>query len=323
MITMKVSIIIPVWGVAQWVEECAESLMRQTYADIEYIFVDDCSPDDSVAIIRRVVSRYAARTDNVKIIGHDRNRGVAAARNTGTDAATGDAVMHVDGDDRVREDMVALMVAEMERSGSDVVECGYVKESDDGEVRVSPIICSDDTYLRLLLCQNLVHNGMWCRLMKRRLFTDGKIRFVEGVNYGDDFAVIPRLMSLCKRRTVVNECLYYYNNKNEGSYTHRLNDRHCSEYIEAMNTVFGYFAGREELKRFSSALDVAMVNVARHTRRYGNDPQVLMREAKFAPLTAMGRIIGTIMAGRLPLVAANYLYLLWRKWLVWKWTKIS
>ena len=317
------SIIIPVWGVSQWIERCAESLMRQTYADIEYIFVDDCSPDDSVDKIRQVVDRYPARSEDVKIIRHETNRGVAAARNTGTKAATGDALMHVDGDDYVHDDMVALMAGEMERSGADVVECGYVKESEDGEKAVLPIKCDDVTYMRLLLCQNLVHNGMWCRLMSRDLFWANDIEFLEGINYGDDFAVIPRVMCHSRGRSVVNECLYHYNCSNQTSYTHKVDDSHSAQYITAMNCVCEYIERRDSEKKYAGALDVGKVNVLRHIRRYGQNRDVLSGLVDFSPATAAGRMVGALMTGKCPLGLANLIYLIWRRLLVAKWTTIS
>ncbi len=320
---MKVSIIIPVYGVAQWIERCAESLMRQTYADIEYIFVDDCTTDDSVEIIRQVALRFPDRTDTVRILRHETNRGVAAARNTGTKAATGDAVMHVDGDDYVRDDMVVRMVEEMERSVADVVECGYVKVDEGGETLVPPVVCGDETYLRLLLCQNLVHNGMWCRLISRNLFTERNIEFMEGVNYGDDFAVIPRVMVHSKKRSVVNECLYYYNCVNLSSYTHKVDDRHSAQYIQAMNAVSDYIEKCDSGNRYASALDVGKVNVLRHIRRYAQDSDALRAKVKFRPTTTIGRMMGTLMNGKIPLAAANVIYLLWRKLLVLKWTMLS
>lgn len=79
---MKVSIGIPVYGVEKYIERCAKSLLEQTYQDIEYIFVDDCSPDNSIDILNKVLSQYPTRKEQVKVIRHDKNLGSACTRNT-------------------------------------------------------------------------------------------------------------------------------------------------------------------------------------------------------------------------------------------------
>ena len=83
-----VSILVPVYGVEKYIERCARSLFEQTYENLEYIFVDDCTPDKSIEILKRVIEDYPNRKNQVRIIHHEHNRGLAAARNTALDAAT-------------------------------------------------------------------------------------------------------------------------------------------------------------------------------------------------------------------------------------------
>ena len=86
----KVSVIVPVYGVEKYIERCARSLFEQTLDDIEYIFVDDCSPDRSIEILNQVIGEYPGRKDQVQIIHHASNQGLALARQTGLKAATGE-----------------------------------------------------------------------------------------------------------------------------------------------------------------------------------------------------------------------------------------
>ena len=79
----KVSVIIPVYKVGKFIERCARSLMEQTLTDVEYIFVDDASPDDSINVLHQVLANYPDRCDYVKILTHTENKGLPAARNTG------------------------------------------------------------------------------------------------------------------------------------------------------------------------------------------------------------------------------------------------
>ena len=112
---MKVSILVPVYGVEKYIEKCAVSLFEQSYEDIEYIFVNDCTPDRSIEVLRATIARYPQRQKQVVIIDHDVNRGLGAARHTATEwAATGELVMHVDSDDYL---MPHAVVASVRKDG--------------------------------------------------------------------------------------------------------------------------------------------------------------------------------------------------------------
>ena len=90
----KVSVLVPVYGVEKYIEECARSLFEQTYGNIEYVFVDDCSKDGSIAILERVAEEYPQRKSQTRIIRHDHNRGLGGARLTALQKATGEYVTH-------------------------------------------------------------------------------------------------------------------------------------------------------------------------------------------------------------------------------------
>ena len=100
---LLVSVIIPVYQVSDYVERCLLSVMNQTYQNIECIIVDDCSTDDSVAKCDRLISTYKGPI-KFQILHHERNRGLSAARNTGTDAATGEYIFYLDSDDEITDE---------------------------------------------------------------------------------------------------------------------------------------------------------------------------------------------------------------------------
>ena len=197
---MKVSILVPVYGVEKYIEKCAVSLFEQSYEDIEYIFVNDCTPDRSIEVLRGTIARYPQRQKQVVIIDHDVNRGLGAARHTATEAATGELVMHVDSDDYLMPHAVEHLCAKMEETGADIVDGGYVTVTADREsALIPPFHGTKEKYLKLMLCQNIVFNRIWGRIYRRALFTEGGINSVEGINYGEDYVVVPRLILGAKR----------------------------------------------------------------------------------------------------------------------------
>ena len=95
----KVSILVPVYKVEQYMERCSRSLFEQSYPNLEYVFVDDCSPDRSIEVLKRVMEDYPERKDAVRIVTHAVNRGVAATRNTCLDHSSGTFLFFLDSDD--------------------------------------------------------------------------------------------------------------------------------------------------------------------------------------------------------------------------------
>ncbi|MBQ1779984.1 MAG: glycosyltransferase family 2 protein, partial [Bacteroidales bacterium] len=121
----QVSILVPIYEVEKYIERCARSLFEQTYDNLEYIFVDDCSPDKSMEILEQVMEDYPNRKKQVRIIRHEHNRGLAAARNTALDAATSPFITHVDSDDYLSLDAIHLLVNKQVETDADIVSGNY------------------------------------------------------------------------------------------------------------------------------------------------------------------------------------------------------
>ena len=160
---MKISVLVPVYGVEKYIARCAESLFGQTYADLEFVFVDDCTPDHSIDVLRSVMARYPARQAQVRIIHNEKNSGIGAVRQKLIDSCTGDCLTFVDSDDYMPLDAISLLAAGMERSGADMVDGGWQRVTRDGISAVNkPYQGGDERhYLGLLLCQK---RRSWPRL---------------------------------------------------------------------------------------------------------------------------------------------------------------
>lgn len=126
-----VSYIIPVYNVSTYIERCAKSLFTQTYGDIEFIFINDCSTDDSEVKLRKVIELFPNVQCRVKIISNKTNLGSATTRNIGLSNATGDYVMFADSDDWVESNYVESMVNTIEASEKDIVYCDYYESFKD------------------------------------------------------------------------------------------------------------------------------------------------------------------------------------------------
>ena len=188
-----VSILVPIYGVEQYIEHCAVCLFEQTYSNIEYIFIDDCTQDNSIGILLNIILHYPSREQNIKIIHHEKNKGLAGARNTAVAAASGDFVLHVDSDDYIEKNCVELLVAKQMETSADIVSSGIMCHKGVKEFQwMTPNDSSHDYSLKLI--KRIVPVNIWGRLIRRRLYTDNNLYLNEGINMGEDYQIIPRLV---------------------------------------------------------------------------------------------------------------------------------
>jgi glycosyltransferase involved in cell wall biosynthesis len=106
---MKVSIIVPVYNVEKYINRCFNSIICQSYTNIECIFIDDCSPDNSYQILRQRINEYQGNI-YFNVIRHSKNKGLSGARNTGTLASTGDYIYYLDSDDEITNNCIEILV---------------------------------------------------------------------------------------------------------------------------------------------------------------------------------------------------------------------
>ncbi len=251
---MKVSVLVPVYGVEKYIERCVISLFEQTYNDIEFIFVNDCTKDDSIAVLHNVLQRYPNRTQQVKIIKHVVNRGLAAARNTALDNATGDYLMHVDSDDYLETNAVELLVGMALEKNADIVVCDAKVVFKHKEAQVLSFPINDkETYLRGILNKSIAPS-IWGKLYSMKFYKDSGVRSIEGLNHGEDYAVVPRLVYLATKVVKLNVALYNYVQYNEGAYTKNITEKSVDDVIWADKVLDDFFQDKPE---YEEILDVS------------------------------------------------------------------
>lgn len=260
---MRISILVPVYGVEKYIERCAVSLFEQTYEDIEYIFVDDCSPDGSIDVLRNVMSRYPAREKQVRIIRHEGNMGLGAARATAMEAAQGEYVMFVDSDDFISRDAAEVLMSAIESSGADIADGGFVYYTGtENDAVYHPSHDTAEVFLRKVLIQNIVAHAMWARLIRRKLFTDNDIKFQKGINHAEDYSVLPRVL-FGARRIVTDSIVYYYRIDRASMFSNGMSMKNLISYLKANGMVYRFFASHDITRKYSFALQTGLLNAYR------------------------------------------------------------
>lgn len=206
----KVSVVVPVYGVEKYIERCARSLFEQTLDDIEYLFIDDCTPDKSVEILKQVMEDYPQRKNKVVIHRMEQNLGIAKVRESGMRSATGEYVIHCDSDDWVHPEMYERLYHYAVTGDYDMVWCDYYRS--DGKHN-EYIPQKSDTQAVNLVGNMLAGSrsrliGSVCnRLYKRRLQT-GII--YPKANMNEDLVIVTQLTLACKKIGHLSQALYYY-----------------------------------------------------------------------------------------------------------------
>ncbi|MBD5253376.1 MAG: glycosyltransferase [Barnesiella sp.] len=207
---VKVSVIVPIYNVEEYIEKCVRTLFEQTLDDMEYIFVDDCSPDGSMAVVEKVLADYPHRRHQAKIIRHDENKGVSRSRQDGFDASTGEYVIHCDPDDWVERDMYELMYSKAMADDADIVGCNYVLEYPEKSVAVSQDFSHKGEDAVIAILSGKLHSGLWERMIRRRFITEQNVTFADEITFMEDMLYVMPLHDAAAKVSYVDKALYHY-----------------------------------------------------------------------------------------------------------------
>lgn len=190
---MKVSIIVPVYNVEQYIVRCFDSIKDQTYSNIECIFVDDCSPDNCSQIVENKIALYLGRIE-FKILRHSVNKGLSGARNTGTLASTGEYIYYLDSDDEIKKDCIQNLVSMAQKyNGVEIVQGNTQTlpepELDWRDIRLNnyPEYVDDPIWIKTqCFAVNRMPVNAWNKLIKRCFLIDNGLLFREGLIHEDE-----------------------------------------------------------------------------------------------------------------------------------------
>lgn len=211
-----VSVIIPVYKVEPYLRECLDSVINQTYRNLEIILVDDGSPDECP----KICDEYAERDSRVKVI-HKENGGLSDARNKGIDIATGEYITFVDSDDVIHEIYVESLYDNLKKTNSDISVCQSISFNDSQKIKeievsneryvLSGNDAVQDLYKRLCRIKKIKSFGVgvtaWGKMFARKIFSN--IRFPYGMLHEDD-AVSPKVLYQSNSVCVISSRLYCY-----------------------------------------------------------------------------------------------------------------
>lgn len=220
-----ISVIVPVFNVSSFIRRSVRSLLGQTLQDVEFIFVDDASQDDSIDIVREELNHYPHRKQQVRILRHDTNKGLPAARNTGMAVATGDYIYHCDSDDYLEPDMLDSLLQVALDKDADITYCDFYLSFEKNErYMANPSYETADEMLRKGFLGGMMKYNVWNKLIRKSLYTDNHILFPEGHPMGEDMTII-QLAAVSDKVAFVPKALYHYVKLNAGAYSNSYSQK--------------------------------------------------------------------------------------------------
>lgn len=204
-----ISIIVPVYNVEKYIARCIESLVGQTYQNIEILLIDDGSRDNSLTICKQFSDKY----ENIRAI-HIENHGVSYARNLGIESSKGEYVLFVDSDDYIEKNMIENLLYEQKKRDVDIVLCGYYRENDEKKVMVIPddLNCSFAEFDKTISYWTFdpIIGSPCNKLFKSQILKEFNLRFCEGMSYGEDFSFCMKYYSHIHKFSTISKALYHY-----------------------------------------------------------------------------------------------------------------
>ena len=255
----KVSVIVPIYKVEQFIGRCVKSLLEQTLCEVEYIFVDDASPDRSIEILQHVIAQCPNRQPDIKLITHKQNQGLPAARNTGLAEASGEYIFHCDSDDYMELDMLESLYNKAKECDADVVWCDFFLSFEKSERYMKqPEYATSLDALKAMLSGAMKYN-VWNKLVKRSLYVGNKISFPTGYGMGEDMTMI-MLFAKAHRVAYVPCAYYHYIKLNTGAFSQTYSDKHLIELKYNVRRIVDYmrehFGGQLDRELSFFKLDV-------------------------------------------------------------------
>lgn len=249
-----ISVIVPVYNVEKYLDKCIQSILGQTYSNLEVLLIDDGSTDSSGAIC----DKYAAQDSRVRVF-HKPNGGSSAARNMGLDNANGEWIAFVDSDDWIDADMYEQMLNKAIEDSVEAVYCGITQEYKHGKNTLYYNCKYEDHRLMYdcLVPITVEYFSMCNKLISRKVFDRHNIRAVEGANMWEDVELALKVRYFIASSSVVDRASYHYNLLNASSTTHNAVLSRVEGQVERVKQMEQFFiqqGDEKKYKHFISAL---------------------------------------------------------------------
>lgn len=234
-----ISVIVPIYNVEKYLGKCIESIINQTYSNLEIILVDDGSPDNCGDIC----DYYASKDRRIKVI-HKENGGLSDARNAGLDFAKGEYINFIDSDDYINKGFYEVLINLVISNNADIAQCAFLKVYENDNTNTNPLVNEKITVLNNIEALNNLFNDyyvttsvVWNKLYRKELFTE--IRFPKGKIHEDEFTTF-KVLFKSKKVVTTSKPLYYYLQRSNSIMGENFNVKRL-DFLEAYSSQISFY----------------------------------------------------------------------------------
>lgn len=232
----KISIIIPIYNGEEYLRRCIDSIIKQTYSNLEIILVNDGSIDGT----KEICDEYEEKYETIKCY-HNENRGVSASRNFGFEKSSGDYIMFVDADDYLENCMVEKLYLNLTEYNVDISICNYIQTNKTKQFTSKTKILNKENLYNEIQNIDSIGTFPWNKLYKRKILNQiGKKLFDEDLFIAEDLLFLLKYMDFCERGTFTDEGLYNYNYR-ENSLSHIVSKKKIENSILSFERIFNKY----------------------------------------------------------------------------------
>lgn len=235
---IRVSILMPVYKVEQYLEKTLDSIFTQTYSEINFVFVNDCSPDNSLQVLKDTIHKHHIDNSQYTIVNHEQNEGIAVSRADAIAHAKGDYIFFVDSDDWIEKDTVEQMVSATKGGTIDIVGCDFMKDYLSGKPTYHHEKYAETCRDNMLKCLNYdIGTVLWKLLIRRSLFDN--IIITPHVDIVEDYIISVKLFFFANSFVAVPKAFYHYVQYNQARVS-----------FQTLRSINMHIKGVEEVEQF-------------------------------------------------------------------------
>ena len=250
-----ITVMIPCYNAGSSISKCLASLFENVVSEkCEFIIVDDCSTDNSLTTIESTILKYPKLHGNITVISHKARSGVAVARNTALENASGKYIIYVDSDDRVEPDYLSLLYEAARKTDADLICCDYYVDTAKGQQRVRAFPGMDSSACLQRLSENKYYGYLWIKLIRRSILIDNNIKCIEGVDLWEDMVISCKILPYIKSISYVNKPLYHYV-ANPHSLVHTFNPKKAENLIAAIGEIERFYAEKNIYEKHADEIN--------------------------------------------------------------------
>lgn len=255
---MLISVVIPVYNTSSYLARCIDSIFEQDLKDVELIFIDDCSTDNSFEVLNQCLK--GRESENLTIVKNPKNLGSGETRNKGISLAKGDYVIFVDSDDYVTSDYFQVLKNAIE-SRPDIVVFDMTEIWSNKTVLKHVDLPDSPLESVELLLLNKMHNSLCNKMFKRSMFLKHDIRITKGLSMFEDKSICFKLFYYAKSQLFINKSLYFYDRSRENSLTKVFKESNIQASVIVAKVIDDFFKDKEVSDNIHNAIQANKVHV--------------------------------------------------------------